>query len=98
MSRTTILDITYEILGCADCGVTIFISEEVIDRRRKDGKSFYCHNGHENYFRDNENKTLRERAVRAEWQRDSFKSEAGEFKRSNAALKGQITKLNKLKK
>lgn len=42
ITRTT----TFEVLACVNCGVEVGAPDGFYDRRRKDGQSFYCLNGH----------------------------------------------------
>lgn len=37
-------------ISCANCGITIALSDGMEARRREDHKTFYCPNGHHNYF------------------------------------------------
>ena len=47
-------------LECANCCVTFGVPHRMIDDRRKDGKDFYCPNGHVNNYGRGENARLRE--------------------------------------
>lgn len=44
------MDVEMEVVHCANCQVTFAMTEDMIGRRRKDHKTFYCPNGHTNYF------------------------------------------------
>lgn len=54
-------------VNCAACGIRFGIAQPLMERRRKDGKYFYCPNGHSNFFppkpkpRDEEVEDLKER-------------------------------------
>jgi predicted RNase H-like nuclease (RuvC/YqgF family) len=37
-------------IGCAACGIRFSIPNAVDERRREDHKTFYCPNGHGNYY------------------------------------------------
>lgn len=37
-------------IECAGCGVLFAVTKAYDDRRREDHKTFYCPNGHHNYF------------------------------------------------
>ncbi len=79
---------------CVNCGVIFGITEELENRRRYDGKSFYCPNGHSMVFSGEEAKLkeeLTQAHERAAGERRRFDAE----KRSHAATKGQLTKTKK---
>lgn len=41
-------------IACADCGMTIVVTQLFLNRRRSDHKYFYCPNGHANYYKKEE--------------------------------------------
>ena len=41
-------------VDCANCGITFCLTQGLYDRRLKDGKGFYCPNGHSNVYRPTE--------------------------------------------
>lgn len=46
------MDVEMEVVHCANCNVTFAVTSDMANRRRHDHKSFYCPNGHSNYFPD----------------------------------------------
>lgn len=88
------------IMSCPSCGLSYGIPETYRNRRRDDGKDWYCPNGHSIVFRETETDRLRKRAETAERQaklaRDNerfFRDQAAAERRSAAAYKGQVTKI-----
>lgn len=91
---------TLETLDCADCGVVFALTTDFIARRREDGKSFHCPNGHRIHFstqqtneqkiKDLEERVKREEA-RTKFERDQRKA----TERSLIATKGHVTRLRK---
>lgn len=91
---------------CASCGIVFAVPEQWDQKRRDDGKSFWCPNGHSLHYGDN---TLAKRLAQAERDRDAAKARAraawdqadaawkqGEAeRRAHAATKGQLTKTRK---
>lgn len=49
MSQITQLEF-FNVLHCANCGVGFAISTEYEDKRRADRRTFYCPNGHSQWF------------------------------------------------
>jgi hypothetical protein len=41
---------TFEVFHCANCGVPYAVTKDFEQRRRSDKKSFYCPNGHTQWF------------------------------------------------
>jgi len=99
-THTTILNT----LLCADCGMPFGIPVDFEQRRRDDGKTFYCPKGCKNVYRQSEVERLREQVARAERQRDwaqasrtaaDDQARAAEYRRRAAV--GQVTRMrNKL--
>lgn len=98
---------TLTAIACAKCGVTFGLDAEFEERHRENHASFYCPNGHSNYF---PGKTAMEKRVEqaeadakrakadAEWNRQRRESAEREAKIQThraRALKGAQTKLKK---
>jgi hypothetical protein len=95
------MTIAFEAHDCPTCGVIYAISEEFGERRRSDGKTFYCPNGHTVSYHGDMDK-LREQLRTAErdarWYKDAERRAADRAQtaeRSAAAYKGQTTRLRK---
>ncbi len=91
---------TLFVTDCASCGVVFALPETLEKRRRNDGESFYCPNGHSMVFRKTELDKANERADTLERrltferdQRRAAESEALTEKRRAAAARGQLTKM-----
>lgn len=88
------------ICHCSECGVPIAMPPAVGAARRTDGNVFHCYNGHRQCFTESEvARLLREVETdrkKREWadQQAKIDREACErFSRSNAALRGEVTKI-----
>jgi hypothetical protein len=87
---------------CGECGITYAMPENFWNERRASGAAFYCPNGHGRHFTETEATRLRRQleSVRIEVQRAYAQAthqrdqrEAAE--RSNAALRGVVTRTKK---
>lgn len=50
MSAVLKLEVEYELSTCSACGVTIGLPARYRQQRREDHQTFYCPNGHGQYF------------------------------------------------
>ncbi len=67
MSNTFTETITLEKCQCASCGTVYAISEKLKESLRESHKTFYCPNGHSQWFpQDNEAERLRKELKRKE--------------------------------
>lgn len=87
---------------CGECGVVFGMTEDYQEQRKKDGKSWYCPNGHSRVYRETEADRLRKQLARAEQERDRARANATHYRdqadaeeRAHRATKGQVTKLRK---
>jgi hypothetical protein len=102
MSRTTVpiaqsriaqVERRIRIIGCAACSIDFGIGEHFEKARREDHGTFYCPNGHSNYYPQANREERLEReldAARALAKRESARRQATEYQRR--AAKGQLTK------
>jgi hypothetical protein len=88
-------------IQCADCGIAYLVPDRWKQARRDDHKTFWCPNGHTQYFpgETEAEKLRRERdhlkqriAQRDDWVREERERRAA-VERQLAAQKGQVTKL-----
>jgi hypothetical protein len=100
MPRILSHNVIVEFIDCAACGMTFGMTEDFIRRRRQDGATFYCPDGHNNFYRENEHDRVRR-------ERDLLKQQIAEredeierqrrrredAEKTAAARKGQITRL-----
>lgn len=88
--------------SCWRCGVVYGVTKELNNRRRMDGKSTYCPNGHAGCYLETEKDRLKkqvEREKRArletEGQLETEKRYTNRLRNEKRALKGAATKLKK---
>lgn len=82
-------------LNCSYCGVLFAIEQGYRDKRKDDGKSFYCPNGHSIYFTDSNQEIIKKLESEVERQkgRANMNNNAKEFyKRSATSYKGHLTR------
>ncbi len=84
------------VLDCASCGMIFGITAGLETRRREDGKSFWCPNGHVNVWRQSEldkmkaeRDRLKARARHLADQRDAAQEQATHQRHRAAAYKGK---------
>lgn len=90
---------TLTIQACPDCGTNFGCEEDLIEARRKDGRTFYCPNGHRLSYKDSEVERLRKetqrlarRAENLEAQRDQLTTSVEHERRRVATYKGHLTR------
>lgn len=84
---------------CCNCGVHFGMPSSMNTRLRTSGGSFYCPNGHQQHYTETENKRLQKQLEqekkRREWaesDRDGVRSHSRNLEKSNAALRGVVTR------
>jgi flagellar biosynthesis/type III secretory pathway protein FliH len=96
-----------EVVDCGECGTAFGTTEAFMDRRREDGKTFYCPNGHQRVFRETEVQRLKkeldkekmkvataeQEAQYEKTRRESAERDMERAQRKTAAKKGQLTRL-----
>lgn len=91
---------TLSTLTCGVCSIPFAIPKDLHDKVKRDGSVFYCPNGHNIGYNENENKRLRRRLEfkddEIRWQTDMRKAAETEVRsqrnRSNA-LKGHLKRI-----
>jgi hypothetical protein len=91
---------TLEVVTCAGCAMTFGIPVHLATDRRTDHKTFYCPNGHSNYWPQESDlerterflTNARERTRYAEAAASAARDQAAAAARSNRALKGHLTR------
>lgn len=99
----TMVSIAQVEVDCPTCGFTWWVAETFRDRRRGDGRTFYCPSGgHTLSYRETEvdrlNKQLamaQGRLSQAEGTITHLRDQYDSAQRSRAALKGQVTQMRK---
>lgn len=92
----------FEVIDCANCGMEFGVLASYIERRRKDGRSFNCPNGHSLSFGKSEADKLREQLEAKQRRLDSAEARITHLKDQNDATeralraqRGANTKLRK---
>lgn len=93
---------TIEVQACVSCSILWGAPEAFFDNRRKDGKSFYCPNGHSLSYHETETDRQRNRADAldrrlrsAQDTADRWRDNAERERRSAIAYKGHLTRVRK---
>jgi hypothetical protein len=88
-----------QIVDCGECNIPFAIPDNLYRARRRDGKSFYCPNGHYIHWGDNENTKLKaeldQARADAAWHQGRAtraRAEAEHQKRVAAGYKGALTR------
>lgn len=99
MTASIRITITLSPIDCSVCGITYGLDEDYIDRRRRDGKSFHCPNGHSQCFTETEAMRLAKKLKKVEEDVDWYRTRNGAVEdqlqateRSRRALKGVVTR------
>ena len=100
-NRTVHIETVMHIIECAGCSIDFGIGDDFMARRRKDHATFYCPNGHTNYYSgDNAEEKIRKEleAARSLAQREARRRSCAEARERTAeyrrrAAKGQLTKI-----
>lgn len=97
--RVVVQSVAVNAWDCATCGVIFGVTDEYEKRRREDGQSFYCPNGHSQGFGASKSERLQReldqerQRLEAEkaWTRRQ-QAELDAERKSHASTKGQLTK------
>jgi hypothetical protein len=85
--------VTFESVGCCQCGITFMITDRFKNHLIRDGSVFYCPNGHSQSFGESEAQKVRKELARERASHDQAKAEIATLKTSETTLKGTITKI-----
>jgi hypothetical protein len=92
--NTQVLFVTVVKETCVSCGVIFALDESHRTELQKSHKSFYCPNGHSQYFpAQSVEEILRQDLARERQRSDQIKAELHDEKKSKYAIKGQLTKI-----
>ncbi len=78
---------------CCVCGVPIVVPNIINTKRRENGASFWCVNGHPQSFTESEVANLRQQLEREKKAHSWTKQGLEKERNSNAGLRGEITKV-----
>jgi hypothetical protein len=85
--------ITCSVIECGECGVVFALSDEFMDQRKQDHRTWYCPNGHQRHYPgESREEKLKRQLDRTSRQLSSTQSALVVTKRQKAAAKGQLTK------
>jgi DNA gyrase/topoisomerase IV subunit B len=92
-------------MKCVTCSVPIHLDDETYQRRQSDGQTFYCPNGHKQYFGDSEVSKLQKEVKRLAANCDFWEKRSSELHDENYLLhrringyKGQLARMrNRIK-
>lgn len=101
-SPIIVAEVFLEAEECSTCGVIYALTRDFIAARHRDGKFWYCPNGHQWKYTETDLQKALKRAEEAErrvemergWRSEAYQSLDAE-KRSHSATKGQLTKTRK---
>lgn len=89
-------------LICSTCGIEFGVGDDLHAQRKKDGKNFYCPNGHEGCLVNNRYDKLKKELEDVKKSRDLFfqrsirrANKIKRLTRQRTALRGVITKMQK---
>ncbi len=88
-------DVTLVLHECWSCGVIYGISSRLDTKRREDGGSFYCPNGHGAVFKETETQRLTRELQIAQQQIARAEDERNAAQRSEATTKRELVRVNK---
>lgn len=73
--------VTYEFLTCASCGTPFAMEKHLNNQVRKNGNTFYCPNGHQNWYGESEADKLRKQLAQEAKKRERLETEAKRYER-----------------
>ena len=84
------------VVGCGHCYMDFAVPQSFLARRKQDGKTFYCPDGHKmSYGSESDNEKLRRQLRSYEARIVHAQDQRIAAERSAAAYKGQVTKIKK---
>lgn len=93
MGAVLAFNIGFEALECGECGTYFAMTNVMYNKRKEDGKVFFCPLGHQRVFRETEvmrlKKQLEQKDRDLEWQR----AQRNRAEKHASAMKGQVTKI-----
>ena len=89
---------SYTVIDCYKCGSLFAVPSQVNDEFVRSGRSFYCPNGHSQFYTESTETQLRkerEARARAEQRAQATRDLLAAEERSHAATRGVVTKQRK---
>ena len=93
MSQPQTIFATIDEVPCSACGIRFWVDGFWVKSKREDGSSFYCPNGHKLSWRETDVDRLRKQLADKEAELVRQKERIEQRDRTNAALRGQITRV-----
>lgn len=82
-----------ESLTCGNCGMVFWVAQHWLKEKRDTGGEFHCPNGHTRVFKESETDRLRKQLAAKEEELARERTRSEQKDRTNAALRGQVTKI-----
>lgn len=102
MAKTETYLAILQAIECGVCGIPFAFPTDLVEKRKADGKDFYCPNGHCIAYGDTEVQRLRRKVkqqeaetARAKNRAEHWESQATTAEYRRRAARGQLTKLKK---
>ena len=89
---------TFTVGTCVSCGVDFAMTDDLIRARRRDGKTFWCPNGHPQSYTETDATRLKkaqQELERARATQTHLRDQRDAAERSASAYKGQVTRIKK---
>jgi uncharacterized Zn finger protein (UPF0148 family) len=85
---------------CGECSIVFGVPDGFLEERQRDGRTFYCPNGHQRVYRETEAQKLQKQLTQAQQDarfarssRDAWRDQAEAAERSKRAVRGHLTRL-----
>lgn len=95
MPKTMNYHTTLTTLDCGMCAIPFAIPSDLYQGATQDGRWFWCPNGHRIHFYETENQKLQDELARAKTGLIRERQDREAAERSNAALRGVVTRTKK---
>jgi hypothetical protein len=92
-TKTYVYSTTLTVTNCGDCGIPFAIPRDLYADRRKDGRSFYCPNGHFISYAETENQRLARELAYQKDRRAAIAAERDQIQASLSATRGVVTRM-----
>ena len=86
---------TFAVESCCNCHVQFAMTDALRRQRLKDGKPFYCPNGHSQYYSENDDKKWKRILENERSTTEYYRNQTQIARLSLRATKGEVTKLKK---
>jgi hypothetical protein len=80
---------------CCNCGILFAMPHEIKERKRTEGGSFYCPNGHGQHYSKSEVQRLRDELIREKSAREQAQALANDLENDKRNLSCKLDRINK---